>query len=70
MSNENLAIAVLFLVVVEGLWVAIFVTEISELRKKIRVLEKGLVLQNSKYRDSGEMRKRILSFNLSQGGRG
>lgn len=51
------------IVAIQGLSVAIFISEISELRKKIRVLRKALALQNSKYRDSREIRK-ALSFNL------
>lgn len=53
------------IVAIQGLWVAIFISEISELRKKIRVLQKALALQNSKYRDSREIRK-ALSFSLSK----
>ena len=52
-------------VAMQGLWVVVFISEISELRKKIRVLQKALALQNGKYRDSREIRK-ALSFSLSK----
>lgn len=65
MSNQSLTIAMTVIVVIQGLSVAIFIGEISELRKKIRVLRKALALQNGKYRDSGEIGK-ALSFSLSK----
>lgn len=65
MSNQSLTNAMIVVVVMQGLWVVVFISEISELRKKIRVLQKALALQNGKYRDSREIRK-ALSFNLSK----
>jgi hypothetical protein len=55
------------IVAIQGLSVAIFISEISELRKKIRVLHKAIALQNSKYRDSNKVRK-TLSFDLLKEG--
>lgn len=67
MSNQGLTIAMTVVVTMQGLWVAFFISEISELRKKIRVLQKALALQNGKYRDSREIRK-ALSFDLLKEG--